>query len=138
VQEKITGGDVMDKMALLSEIQAMRKAMNAALDRMAEKITALESAPPPPTPQPQEEGIPQMVGVKYLAERFDVGKSTIEMWARNGVFPRGVLLFDQRARRWNLEEVKEWMAAHGLGEREGGMRDSKRKAGRKARVSTAS
>ena len=49
----------MDKMALLSEIQAMRKAMNAALDRMAEKITALESAPPPPTPQPQEEGIPQ-------------------------------------------------------------------------------
>ncbi len=121
----------MDKMALLSEIQAMRKAMNDALDRMTERVMASEDAPPAEVTAPQAEGLftARMV-MRYLR----IPKTTFYDWIRQGRLPPGKP-WGKHSKRWKQSDLDAWMVSERQKE---GANGSKRGAHRGSRrVSTA-
>lgn len=56
-------------------------------------------------------GVGRYIDAKTLAQQLGISKVGLLLLCRKGQFPPGVRI--GRARRWSVEEVKEWLSRKG-------------------------
>ena len=118
----------MDKITLLTELRAIQKSMNASIDRMMEKVMAMDDGDPATGPAPQAVRVEGVFNTK-TAMRY-LGVSSTKFWGgiREGIIPPGDYSLGPRSPRWFQSDLDAC-----LKRRKEERHDTEKKSGRKAR-----
>ena len=117
----------MDKIALLAELRTMQKAVNASIDKMMEKVLAMEDADP--VPVVQRVAADGVFNAKTSMRYLGVSATKFYVGIRQGIIPPGHDDLGPRSKRWYQSELDACLASRHKEEQH----DTEEKSGRKAR-----
>ena len=119
----------MDKIALLTELRSVQKAVNASIDKLMERVLAMEDAPPAPIPTPQTGKVEGVFNAKTSMRYLGVSSTKFYKGIREGIIPPGHDDIGPRSKRWYQSELDACLASRHKEEQH----DTEKKSGRKAR-----
>ena len=118
-------------MALLMELRSVQKAVNASIDKLMERVLAMEDAPPAPIPTPQTGKVEGVFNAKTSMRYLGVSATKFYVGIRQGIIPPGHDDLGPRSKRWYQSELDACLASRHKEHKEE-QHDTEKKSGRTA------